>query len=234
MNPNYKNFAPRVGFAYTLNPKTVIRGGYGISHIHEHRVGSAEELNIFGPTGIVATIDQKDPLDPSFLNTQQGYPADIIDPSKFNPLKANVTYIPKDVKTSYVQAWVLDIQRELAKNFVLDVAYVGNRSLGCPVFADYNQAYPQPTPTSTLSLQERRPIKNFGAITWWNDGAWSNYHGFQAKVERQFTSGFSFINSFTWSKSLDTAVQSLDTSNGNIEQSSGCPQHGIREGPREQ
>jgi len=215
VNPDYKNFAPRFGFAYTLTPKTVIRGGYGISHIHEHRVGSAEELNIFGPTGIVAAIDQKDPLDPSFRNTQQGYPAEMIDPSKFDPLKANITYIPKDVKTAYVQAWVLDIQQELVKNLVLDIAYVGNRSLGMPVFADYNQAYPQPTPTSTLSLQERRPIKNFGAITWWNDGAWSNYHGFQAKVERQFSAGFSFINSFTWSKSLDNAVQSLDTSNGN-------------------
>lgn len=211
----YKNFAPRFGFAYTLNQKTVVRGGYGISYIHEHRVGSAEELNMFGPYGIVAVADQANPLDPSFRTTQMGYPTDMVDPSKFDPLKANITYIPRNVKTAYVQTWVLDVQREVANNLVFDIAYVGNHSLGLPFFADYNQAFPQPTSTSTLSLNERRPIKNFGAITWWNDGGLGYYHGLQAKLERQFTAGFSFINALTYSKSIDNSVQCLDTSNGN-------------------
>ena len=139
----------------------------------------------------------------------------MVAPSKFDPLKANITYIPKNVRTTYVQTWALNVQRELTKNLVLDVGYVGNRGLAEPLYADYNQASPQPTPTSNLTLQQRRPIQNFSAITWWNDNGWSTYNGLQAVLERRMSGGFSFTDSFTWSHTMDNSTQSLDTSNGN-------------------
>ena len=49
VNPDYKDWAPRVGLAYSVNPKTVVRGGYGISYVHLNRLGSADELGINGP-----------------------------------------------------------------------------------------------------------------------------------------------------------------------------------------
>lgn len=215
VNPDRNDFAPRFGFAYNPNSKWVVRGGYGISYIHQNRVGSADLLGINGPQVVIATVNQNNPLDPSFRTTQMGYPSDLASPANFNPRAANITYIPRNYKTSYVQSWTFSVQRELPKGILLDVAYVGNRSVGLPVIGDYNQATPQPTSTSTLSLAARRPIQQFGAITWFNPAAFSNYNAMQVKTERRFANGLMFLNSFTWSKAIDNAGQSLDVSNGN-------------------
>ncbi len=215
VNPDRKDFAPRAGFAYSATPKTVVRGGYGISYIHQNRVGSADLLGINGPQVVIATVNQSNPLDPGFRATQQGYPVGLSSPSNFNPVLSNITYLPKNLKTPYVQTWFLSVQRELVKDTVLDVAYVGNHSVALPVIGDYNQAFPQPTPASTLSLQARRPGQAFGAITWYDPAGFSNYNALQVKLEHRFSAGLYFLNSFTWSKAIDNSGQSLDTSNGN-------------------
>ena len=214
VNPDKNNFAPRIGFAYSLNSRTVFRGGYGMSYIHQNRVGSADLLGINGPQVVIATINQN-PLDPTFRTTQQGYPAGLASPTNFNPLLSNISYIPKDFRTPYVQSWFFSIQREITKNTVLDLTYVGNHSVGLPIMADYNQASPQPTPASNLSLQARRPISNYAAITWFDPAGFSNYNSLQVKLEHKLSGGLYFLNSFSWSKAIDNAGQSLDTSNGN-------------------
>ena len=91
IKPDRNNFGPRIGFAYTMTPKTVVRGGYGLSYIHFHRAGGANILPINGPQVINAVVTQSNPADPSFRTTQQGYPAGLTDPSQFNPLRANIT-----------------------------------------------------------------------------------------------------------------------------------------------
>ncbi len=215
VHPDRNNFAPRIGFAYSLGPKTVFRGGYGISYIHQQRVGSPNLLGINGPQVVIATVNQNNPLDPSFRTTQQGYPTGLATPANFNPVTSNITYIPFHLPTPYVQSWFFSLQRELWHNTALDVGYVGNHSVSLPIIADYNQAYPQPTATANLSLQARRPDQSFGAITWYDPAGFSNYNSLQVKLEHRLGGGLYFLNSFTWSKAIDNAGQSLDTSNGN-------------------
>lgn len=215
INPDRNNFAPRVGFAYSLQKNTVIRGGYGMSFVHQNRVGSADLLGINGPQVVIATVNQSNPLDPSFRTTQMGYPAGFASPSNFDPVKANITYIPANMPTPYVQSWFFSLQRTLAKDIVVDLGYIGNHSVALPIIGDYNQANPQPTATSNLSLQARRPIQNFAAITWFNPAGFSNYNALQVKIEKRFSSGLQFLNSFTYSKAIDNSAQSLDNSNGN-------------------
>ncbi|MEO8130391.1 MAG: carboxypeptidase regulatory-like domain-containing protein, partial [Bryobacteraceae bacterium] len=215
VNPDRNNFAPRIGFAYSVIPKTVIRGGYGWSYIHQNRVGSADLLGINYPQVVIATINQTNPLDPNFVTTQQGYPAGLTNAKNFSVLNANIAYIPKDIKTPYVQSWTFSVQRELTNDLVLDVGYVGNHSVALPVIADYNQAFPQPTATSALSLNARRPIAGYGGITWLDPAGFSNYNALQVKVEKRLSAGFSFLNSFVWSKAIDNSSQSLDAAGGN-------------------
>ena len=215
VDPDRKDFAPRLGFAYSATGKTVVRGGYGISYIHQNRVGSGDLLGINGPQVVIGTVNQSNPLDPGFLTTQQGYPASIDSPANFNPAAANVLYIPRNLKTPYVQSWFVSVQRELASNLIFDVGYIGNHSVAIPLMADYNQANPQPTATSTLSLQARRPIPSYGAISWYDPAGFSSYNGLQLKLDRRFANGLQFLNSFTWSKAIDTNAQTLDGSNGN-------------------
>ncbi|MCU1327324.1 MAG: TonB-dependent receptor, plug, partial [Bryobacterales bacterium] len=215
VEPDRNNFAPRIGLAWTVIPKTVVRAGYGMSYIHQNRVGSADLLGINYPQVVIATINQTNPLDASFRTTQSGYPAGLTDARNFSVANANISYIPKNFRTPYVQSYFVSVQREVMANTVLDIGYVGNRSTNIPLIADYNQAAPQPTATSTLSLAARRPIQGYGAITWFNPAGFSNYNSLQVKLDRRFTNGLQLLNSFVWGKAIDNSGQSLDGNGGN-------------------
>jgi hypothetical protein len=208
VNPDRNNWAPRVGLAYSLSPKTVIRSGYGISYIHFNRAGGGNILGINGPQVVIAAIAQN-PANSGFRPTFDGYPQGLTDPDKFDPLLSNISYIPRDTPTGYVQSWSLSVQREVLRNTVLDVAYVGNKSTSLIIFADYNEARPN-RPGENLSIQARRPNQAFGAITVTHPGAFANYHALQVKLERRLTSGFYALNSFVYSKAIDNVGQALE------------------------
>jgi hypothetical protein len=218
VNPDYKDFAPRIGAAYSINPKTVVRAGYGISYVHLNRVGSADELGINGPQVNIGTINQTPLLasgqaNPAFITTQMGYPAGIFSPSAFNPVNANISYIPANTRWPYVQTWFLAVQRELVKDTVLEVAYSGNHGVRLPIIADYNQAVAN-QPGQALAIQARRPDQTFGAITWVDPAGSQSYNGLSARLEHRFSAGLYFLNSFTWSKSLGNSEQALEYATG--------------------
>jgi hypothetical protein len=213
VNPDRNNWSPRVGFAYAINPRTVVRSGYGISYVHFNRSGGGNILAINGPQVVTAVVNQR-PGDAGFRTVDQGYPAGLTDPERFNPLLANISYMPRDTRTGYIQNWFFSIQRELG-GMVFDLAYVGSRSNKLILFADYNQARTQ-QPGENLALQQRRPIPEYAGITITCPCGWANYNGLQFKVERRYAAGLTLLNSFTWSKTMDNAGQSLeDQGNGN-------------------
>jgi len=213
VHPDYKNFGPRVGFAYNVASKTVVRGGYGISYVHLNRLGSADELGINGPQVVFGIITQSNPSSPNFLTTQQGFPASLDDPASFNPVNANVAYIPANTRWPYVETWFLSAQREIGKNTVLELAYTGNHALRMPILADFNQAVPN-LPGQVLSVQARRPDQGFGAITWVDPAGQESYNGLSARLEHRFSSDLYFLNSFTYSKALGNSEQALESPGG--------------------
>jgi hypothetical protein len=233
VDPDYNNFGPRLGFAYNVFEKTVIRGGYGVGYNYLNRLGSADILGTNFPIITRAAVSQSPVITVGgvptilpictastyasncFRPTQSGYPT--------SGLPNNVTlYVPRDIKTASVQNWQLSIQREIFGNMVLDVAYVGNRAKNLVILADLNQARP-PLPGENVqaTLQARRPISGFGTISAVLPEGFSNYNALQVKLERRFASGLYFLNSFTWSKALDNASQVLEEPNGNT----GTPQN---------
>lgn len=166
-------------------------------------------LAINGPQSVTAVVSQSNPTLASFRTTQQGYPAGFTDPSTFNPLLANITYMPEDYHSSYVQSYYVSVQREIAANMILDVAYVGNRADDVLLFANYNQALPN-NAAGSLSLQSRRPIPEFSDITYSFNGGKSRYNALQLKYEYRMRRGFMFLSSFTWSKAKDNGAGSLE------------------------
>ncbi len=223
VDPKHNNFAPRLGLAYQLNSKTVVRTAYGISWVQFNRLGGENLLAYNGPYIVNAQITQdpniqkacgaNDPPTTCFRTTQQGYPTNFAVPSNFNPLASQARYIPKNNPTGYVQSWHFTIQRELAKDLVLDVGYVGNKGTHLMDLADWNQARPNAV-GQNLSLQSRRPITNFAAIEVAYGVGFSSYNALQTKVEKRFSKGLLFINAFTWSKAIDNASGHLETANG--------------------
>jgi len=217
VDPDYKNFGPRLGVAYRLMPKSVVRAGYGISYVHNNRVGSADLLGINGPQVVIATIDQtalvNSTVNPNFRTTQQGYPTGLTNPSNFDPVRSNIAYIPRDYRWPRIQTWLLSVQQELTKNTILELAYTGNHSARLPIVSDYNQALPNQV-GQNLGIQARRPLQSFGAITWFNPAGSSDYHGLSVKVERRQSAGMYLLNSFTWSKATGNSEQQLETHPG--------------------
>jgi Carboxypeptidase regulatory-like domain/TonB-dependent Receptor Plug Domain len=218
VDPDYNNFAPRLGFAYNLLDKTVIRGGYGIGYVYFHRLGSANLLATNFPQITRANIPQSPSLprcagtetglalEKCFRPTQDGYPSG---------LPNNVTlYVPRDTRTGYIQNWQLSVQRELTSNMLIDVAYVGNHAIKLVLLADLNQARPN-NPGETLLVNARRPISGFRSISAVLPAAFSNYNALQVKFERRFSRGLYVLNSFTWSKAIDNVSQVLEEPNGN-------------------
>ena len=114
VNPQYKNWAPRVGLAYSLNPKTVIRSGYGISYVLFVRQGGDSYLAYNGPYVVNAQITQS-PSQPlcgpnsppltCFRPTQLGYPDGFTSPANFSTVNTKTVYVQPDIRTPYVQNW---------------------------------------------------------------------------------------------------------------------------------
>lgn len=224
VDPDYNNFGPRIGFAYNLRDKTVLRGGYGIGYVYFNRLGSADLLATNFPQITRANITQDasniagglctgNNFNGCFRTTQLGYPSG---------LPNNVTlYVPRDKRTPYIQNWQLSIQRELSQNMLLDIAYVGNHAVKMVLLADVNQARPLSAAELALpaaqrpTLDQRRPIQGFRSISGVLPAAFSNYHALQVKFERRFTKGLYLLNSFTWSKAIDNVSQVLEEPNGN-------------------
>jgi len=223
IRPDYNNAAPRLGIAYSLNKKTVIRSAYGISYIQFNRFGGENLLSYNGPTIVTVTINQtpaqklcaanQDPTT-CFRLTQQGYPESLATPQNYDPRTARVNFIPADYRTPYVQSWHFTIQRELARNLLLDVAYVGTHGTKLMVLGDWNEARPARTTAETLTVDQRRPIPGFSYIEIAYNGNSSVYDAAQMRLEKRYAHRLFLLNSFTWSKSIDFASGHLETANG--------------------
>jgi outer membrane receptor protein involved in Fe transport len=230
-HPQYNNWAPRVGFAWRPFDKTVVRSAYGLSYQQFNRLGGENLLAYNGPNIVDAQIDQipsqgicgyNSAPQSCFRPTYLGYPENFASPSNFNPLRAQARYIPSNNPTGYVQSWHFTVQRQLAKDWVLDVAYVGNKGSHLMILADYNQATPNAvtatcnasTSSGCQSLQARRPIQNFAYIEVAYGAGFSSYNALQTKLEKRFSNGLYLLNSFTWSKAIDAASGHLETANG--------------------
>jgi hypothetical protein len=225
VHPDPHNWAPRIGLAYNVTPKTVIRSAYGISYVQFNRLGGENLLAYNGPFVVDAVIDGQSPFNlpictsvnsapgGCFRPTYLGFPNDFASPAAFNTATTQVRYIPANNRTGYVQSWHFTVQRELANNLLLDLAYVGNHSVGLMILGDANQAVPNLL-GQNLSINARRPIRNFTTIEQAYSGGFGSYNALQVKLEKRYNAGFYFLNSFTWSKAIDNAPGHLENYNG--------------------
>ncbi len=230
VNMPLNNLAPRIGFAYSYTPNTVIRSGYGISYTQYNRAGGENNLTYNGPNVVNATVNNPTPTTSNlcandtqsqltcFRQTQQGFAASLVSPSAFNPALVTSRYIPPNNKTGYVQSYFFGVQQQLPGNVVLDLAYVGNKGTHLQILADYNQAaictaaLAVNCPGGTLAA--RRPVQNFGDIEIATTSGPSNFNSLQFKVEKRYTNGIYLLNSFTWGRAFDESSGHLETSNG--------------------
>ena len=128
------------------------------------------------------------------------------------------TGIVKDLVNPYYQRWSFTIQRELSRNWLLDLGYVGSK--GTKLFAteQLNPLVPSslraPVPASvpaSRTMARVDPLQGPRSIR--TNGGSSNYNSFQAEIKRRFSNGFQFTSSYTWSKAIDNISELFNYGN---------------------
>jgi hypothetical protein len=192
--PDKNNFAPRVGFAWSIGEQTVLRGGYGI-YYDQSPLAPSEALYFNSPF-----------FDNNIFFSLPGLPLTLADPfpSFFPfPLPDSALAIQRDLRTGYMQHWNFNIERQLGNRSVLEVAYVGSKGTKLLTARDINQPQPGVLPPGLPFVP--RPDPRFDDIDLLESRANSNYHALQARFQQRLTRGFSALASYTWSKSIDDA-----------------------------
>ena len=242
------NVGPRIGVAYQITPKTVLRTGYGVYY-------SAANGNTGGgcfPCGwgvsAAPTPTSPDGISPAF-NWDNGFllPPGFQLPPVIDPSYANgqtvLVLSKEDGLAGRIQNWQVNIQRELPKQFLLDVAYLGSKGTRLNSYVPYNQVDPKylslgsllglsvtdprvtqagfglPYPGFTGTLaQSLRPYPQYNNIVhnYLGTGA-ENYNSLQAKVEKRY-SAMTLLAAYTWEKNLSINGGFTQTGNGTAPQ----------------
>ncbi|MDQ6665835.1 MAG: TonB-dependent receptor [Acidobacteriota bacterium] len=233
--PNYqfiqqenRYFMPRVGIAYRVAPKWVIRTGGGwfangqqldnfqILSRNPPQSGTFGYNAVFDPAQTIAYPYGGQTYNISTYKLRDGSP--IL--TTANPFPgnggltgnaANVILMPFDNKQPTVVSWSFDVQRELPWQTVLMVAYVGNKSTHVETsIAGYNS----PAPSTNTNIQGRRPYQAYvsqgqgntpftlGSIRYLDSNANADYNGLQVSIEKRFSAGLTFTGNYVYSKAL--------------------------------
>lgn len=196
-DPDYKNFAPRVGLAYQLLRKTVLRTNFSISYDHGMTMvqGNQELLGNYPFGSRASTFNQNVDI-PSGVILTRPLPGPVTPDASTTPA---ITGNPWN-RSPYLMQWNAGFQQEIAPNMVLSADYVGSRGRRLMMQIGYNAARaPGPGP-----INARQPFPQFGPFSLDTNEGRSNYDALQAKVERRFSHGLTFLASYTWSKTLGT------------------------------
>ncbi|MBV9305547.1 MAG: hypothetical protein JOZ45_05395, partial [Acidobacteriaceae bacterium] len=197
---SYKDIAPRLGIAYSLNPKTVIRSGFGIYYVRD--IGNAQfDLVRNAPFSTRRSENAQSNLTPSltwqvpFLQTAT--PSFIL----VNQYNQNTPYVPQ---------WSFNIERQITGSSSFEAGYLGSAGVHLQRLMTYNTATPGP-PTGINTRRPQYPYYG-GTFQVMNDPSHSTYHALQLRFQQRFSRGVTVLSSYSWSKSIDngSGIRTVD------------------------
>ena len=235
-NPDRNNIAPRLGFAWQVAPKTVIRAGMGLFYGTMLGVGGAGAN--FGVSGFSAATTMVTSLDgvTPFRYLSNPYPDGLV-PATGSSAGAGtllgqvISVTDRGNYVPYSAQWNFDIQRELPRGILFDIGYAGNRGVGfqqdrqvntlpdsaLPLGDALRAQVPNPflgqissgilAQKTVARAQLLRPFPQFDSITSVNN-SWANsrYQSLQVKMEKRYARGLSLMGAWTFSKLFDYGI----------------------------
>ncbi len=199
------NLMPRFGFAYKLNERTVVRSGYGIFRGYLEPYGDTEYLIGNPPNAFGVTLTSS-PTVPAVV-FRDGPPAGSLELSKATGLTF-VSYQRRGDQ-GYGQQWNFNVQRELGRDWMAEIGYSGSK--GTHLLRRYDDNYSPPGPGNVNAKRryQKAELPGTNVVTsplgpmygHYYDGN-SNYHALLAKLEKRFSSGFTLLTSYAFSKAL--------------------------------
>jgi hypothetical protein len=205
-NTDYKNFAPRVGFAFDPDGKgnTVIHGSFSLAYLPPY-------------SNLYTNASRFDPPDTAFPNVfplffggtiSYGIPAIAspgfqtgLSPAGGIPgVRVSISGVDPNLKTAYSEQWFFGLQHRLTGQYSFNGDYVGTRGRNLYIRDDINRFTGD---RSSLAVGAMRFNPNFSGTTFVENGPGSNYNGVNLQLQRQLKNNYSFTINYTWSKTLD-------------------------------
>lgn len=213
------NLSPRVGIAWDPfgDGKSSIRAGFSMAYAphHEQSIAGArpnppdvlaESLQPNAGIGTQILYGIPVPFNPQFiraLNPQGGY---LSKPGDTTTLRLAPWVVNPDIKTQYSESWFLNIQRQVLKDWTLELGYVGTNGVNLERIDDINRKK-----GDLLDGKLDRINPNFDTMLFVTNGIVSHYNAFTAEIRHSFSKSLSFQANYRWSKWLDNGS---DTSDG--------------------
>ena len=200
---DYGSVAPRIGFAYSVDDKTVLRWGYGVFFDPQTQAGTTIRQQRQWPFDLIYVVTPgnffpTNTVSQGFVTLAQIPPSVIGQP--YGTLKA----IQSNFRNASGQQFNLAVQRQLTGRASLTLSYIG--SIGRHLSWTYPLDQPSPGPGA---IQARRPFNslypNVTAISYLESVGTSNYNSLQASFQQRLTNGFFLTGNYVWSHALDNA-----------------------------
>jgi outer membrane receptor protein involved in Fe transport len=227
---SWTNFGPRIGGAYQVLKKTVLRGGYGIFYLPSTGV-----FITLGQTGFSSATPYVSSTDGGLTpanSLSDPFPQGIVMPSgnslgALTGLGTSVGGNLRSLQRGYSQQWSFSVQQQLPGDWMVELGYMGNRGVSLPASRTYmylpeaarklgtqlqtQVANPyaslvsvgtlsQPTVTQATLLNTYPQFTSASGLDSWAD---SIYHAATLRAEKRFAKGFSMMLSYTFSKLID-------------------------------
>ena len=199
--PDHNNLAPRIGIAYRVTDRFVLRAGFGM-YYNPNQLNSYTLLTTNPPFATIFTFNSSPTAptltlaNPTPTTAQAGVP------------KPNAVTLQSDLPTAYMNQWSFSVEHALWRNAGVDLQYLGSHSL------HLDRSYFNNTPLTgngtvpTLSLDARRPNQNFRQIRTIQNDMIANYEALSLVFRQQYMKGLTSLLSYTWSKTLDVTTDS--------------------------
>jgi hypothetical protein len=197
---DWNNLAPRVGLAYRVKNRTVLRAGFGVIYGRMDSVNSQEAARVQNqaPDWVELSFSTLDRITPALV-LKNGFPAVEL-PAKEVPGPGLVQIRAADrfQPDQYSQQWFLDVQRELPFGILTTLGYAGN---GTRHLSSYNNVN-LPFGPSPVAVANRRIWPFYSSVTWQIRPGNVSYNAFTWKVDKRFRSGWQLLSGFSWAHTI--------------------------------
>jgi hypothetical protein len=208
------NFSPRFGFAYQLNPKLVVRGGYGLFYNGFESLGFLPNLGQNYPFNFALTAfapDSAHPITPNlsigtFETSLLNLPLEVTNVNAEGLLMRSFQYYQQ---TPYTQAANFTVQYQITPNQSFQLGYVGTFARHLQVFSGGNLPSEILPPSANVLNYVAFPDVAVGSSYVTNQGN-SHYNSLQTTFERRFSNGLSVLANYTYSKNMSDAKDLLN------------------------
>ncbi len=211
VNTDTNNWAPRLGLAYQLTPRTVVRSGFGTFFGGQGSLGANSRMINNFPFNRSVTA-QSTPTKAALL-LSEGFPADFLGNMINPPDNLNWDVWEQNLPEPTVYQWNLALQREIGRNLSVTTAYVGSASNYLMDSYNWNGAPPGPPATE----KQRRVIPRWNTVSLHAPYGHSSYHGFDAQVDKRYSHGLSVSAAYTWSHSIDNVPEQFGSGGGGLQ-----------------